>query len=42
MHGLRVSGVDIDRKVLAELAVRDAAAFAQIAAQAKAAAGTPA
>jgi large subunit ribosomal protein L20 len=42
MHGLRVSGVDIDRKVLAELAVRDATAFAQIAARAKAAAGTAA
>jgi large subunit ribosomal protein L20 len=41
MHGLKVSGVDIDRKVLAELAVRDAVAFAQIAGQAKTAAGTP-
>jgi large subunit ribosomal protein L20 len=37
MHGLKAGGVDIDRKILAELAVRDAAAFAQIAAQAKAA-----
>jgi large subunit ribosomal protein L20 len=38
MHGLKVAGVDIDRKVLADLAVLDAGAFAQIAAQAKAAA----
>lgn len=38
MHGLKAAGVDIDRKILADLAVRDAAGFAQIAAQAKAAA----
>jgi large subunit ribosomal protein L20 len=38
MHGLKVAGIDIDRKVLADLAVLDAGAFAQIAAQAKAAA----
>ena len=38
MHGLKVTGIDIDRKVLADLAVLDAGAFAQIAAQAKAAA----
>jgi len=38
MHGLKVAGVEIDRKVLADLAVLDAGAFAQIAAQAKAAA----
>ena len=42
MHGLKVSGVDIDRKILADLAVRDAAAFAQIAAQAKQASGASA
>jgi large subunit ribosomal protein L20 len=42
MHGLKAGGVDIDRKILADLAVRDAGAFAQIAAQAKQAAGTPA
>jgi large subunit ribosomal protein L20 len=42
MHGLKAGGVDIDRKILAELAVKDAAAFAQIAAQAKSAAGAPA
>ena len=42
MHGLKTAGVDIDRKILADLAVRDAGAFAQIAAQAKQAAGTKA
>jgi large subunit ribosomal protein L20 len=41
MHGLKAGGVEIDRKILADLAVRDAAAFAQIAAQAKRTAGTP-
>ena len=30
MHGLRVAGVTLDRKVLAELAVHDPAAFAQV------------
>jgi large subunit ribosomal protein L20 len=39
MHGLKAAGVEIDRKVLADLAVRDAAAFAQLAEQAKSAAG---
>ena len=38
MHGLKVAGIDIDRKVLADLAVLDAGAFAQIAEKAKAAA----
>jgi large subunit ribosomal protein L20 len=42
MHGLKSGGVEIDRKVLADLAVKDAAAFAQIAAQAKQALVTPA
>ena len=42
MHGLKAAGVDIDRKILADLAVRDAAGFAQIAAKAKLAAGTKA
>ena len=37
MHGLKTAGVEVDRKVLADLAVRDAGAFAQLAAQAKAA-----
>jgi large subunit ribosomal protein L20 len=35
MHGLKAGGVEIDRKMLADLAVADAAAFAQIASQAK-------
>ena len=35
--GLRVAGIDIDRKLLADLAVHDANAFGAIAAQAKAA-----
>ena len=35
MHGLKVAEVDINRKMLAELAVSDAAAFTQIAEAAK-------
>jgi len=35
MHGLKVAEVDINRKMLAELAVSDAAAFTQIAETAK-------
>ena len=31
MHGLKVAGVEINRKILAELAVNDAAAFAALA-----------
>ncbi|MCD7945347.1 MAG: 50S ribosomal protein L20 [Clostridiales bacterium] len=31
MHGLKLADVQIDRKILAELAVNDAAAFAQLA-----------
>jgi large subunit ribosomal protein L20 len=30
IHGLSVAGVDIDRKMLADLAVRDEEAFAAI------------
>jgi large subunit ribosomal protein L20 len=37
MHGLREAGVELDRKVLADIAVNDPAAFSAIAAQAKAA-----
>ena len=37
INGLTLSGVEIDRKVLADLAVSDKAAFAAIAVQAKAA-----
>src|SRR5262245_27379872 len=31
MHGLKVAGVQLDRRLLADLAVRDAAAFAALA-----------
>jgi large subunit ribosomal protein L20 len=37
INGLKRSGVEIDRKILADIAVRDAAGFAQLAEQAKAA-----
>ena len=37
MHGLKVAGIDLNRKMLAELAVSDKAAFAAICEQAKAA-----
>ena len=37
MHGLKVAGINLNRKVLAELAVSDANAFAELAAKAKAA-----
>ncbi len=42
IHGLKTAKVEIDRKVLADLAVRDAAAFAQLAQTAKAALGASA
>ena len=35
MHGLKVSGLDINRKMLAEMAVNDAAGFAALAEVAK-------
>jgi large subunit ribosomal protein L20 len=38
MHGLKTAGVEVDRKVLADIAVRDAAGFTQLAETAKAAA----
>jgi large subunit ribosomal protein L20 len=37
MHGLKVAGVEIDRKVLADLAVRDQAGFTSLAKRAQAA-----
>jgi len=37
MNGLKVAGVELDRKVLADLAVREPEAFKSIAEQAKAA-----
>ncbi|HYW91890.1 MAG TPA: 50S ribosomal protein L20 [Gammaproteobacteria bacterium] len=36
IHGLRAAGVEVDRKVLADLAVNDKAAFATVAEKAKA------
>lgn len=39
INGLSRAGVEVDRKVLADLAVRDDAAFGQIAEKAKAALG---
>ena len=35
MHGLKVAGVDMNRKMLAEMAVNDAAGFAAVAEVAK-------
>ena len=35
MHGLKLAGVEMNRKMLAELAVNDAAAFTAVAEQAK-------
>jgi len=37
MNGLKRSGIEVNRKILADLAVRDAAAFAELAAMAKSA-----
>ena len=37
MHGLKLAGVDLDRKILADLAMNDAGTFSAIIAQAKAA-----
>jgi len=37
VHGLHTAGVDLDRKILADLAVHDPAAFASLAEVAKAA-----
>jgi len=45
IHGLKVGGIEIDRKILADMAVRDAEGFAALVATAKQhlanAAGTP-
>jgi large subunit ribosomal protein L20 len=35
MHGLKVAGIELDRKVLADLAVHQPETFAQVVAQAK-------
>ncbi len=37
MHGLKACGIELNRKVLADIAVTDAAAFAKLAEKAKAA-----
>jgi len=42
MRGLKAAGVSIDRKMLADLAATESAAFAKLAAQAKAALPAPA
>ena len=39
IHGLKTAGVELDRKILADLAVNDAAAFKSLAKQAKSAIG---
>ena len=35
VHGLKLAGVELDRKILAEIAVKDAAGFTALAEQAK-------
>jgi large subunit ribosomal protein L20 len=42
MHGLKKLGVELDRKMLAEMAARDAAAFTELAAKVKEALAAPA
>ena len=37
MHGLKLAGIDLNRKVLSEIAINDKEAFAALAAKAKAA-----
>ena len=39
IHGLRVAQINVDRKILADLAVREPEVFAQMAARAKEALG---
>ena len=39
MHGVKKASIEVDRKVLADLAVADKAAFAQLASQVKATLG---
>ena len=39
MHGLKLAGVELDRKVLSDLAIREPDAFAAIVSQAKGALG---
>jgi len=35
MHGLKEAGVELDRKILADMAVRDEATFGRLVAMAK-------
>jgi large subunit ribosomal protein L20 len=42
IHGLKLAGVDLDRKILADIAVKDAAGFTALAEQAKNAIGSAA
>src|SRR5206468_3865009 len=42
IHGLKAAGVELDRKVLADIAVKDAAGFTALTEKAKAAAAPPA
>ena len=35
IHGLKVAGIELDRKILSDLAVNDPAGFAGLASQAK-------
>jgi len=42
VHGLNVAGIGLNRKMLAEMAVKDAGAFEQLAARVKAALEAPA
>jgi large subunit ribosomal protein L20 len=42
IHGLKVAGIELDRKILADLAANDAAAFSALAKTAKEAAAKPA
>jgi len=37
MHGLKAAGISVDRKIMADMAVKDAAGFTQLVEQAKAA-----
>ena len=41
VHGLTKLGIEVDRKMLSDIAIKDPAAFGAIVAQAKAAAGNP-
>jgi large subunit ribosomal protein L20 len=42
MHGIKIAGLDLDRKVLSDLAIREPEAFRAIAASARAALAAPA